>query len=83
MELEDARIGTTVLVRLDYKKPHRKGAMGRIKKRYGNPDYRAFEVSFADGQRELFWDHQLEEPKEFLPRSKKRRWFFWQRMGAS
>jgi hypothetical protein len=78
MELEDARIGTTVLVRLDYKKPHRQGAMGTIKKRYGTTDYRAFEVLFPDGQTDLFWDHQLEEPKEeFLPRSKKRRWVFW------
>jgi len=78
MELEDARIGTTVLVRLDYKKPHRQGAMGTLKKRYGTPDYRAFEVLFPDGQTDLFWDHQLEEPKEeFLPRSKKRRWVFW------
>jgi hypothetical protein len=77
MELEDARVGTTVLVRLDYRKPHRQGAMGTINKRYGNPDYRAFEVLFPDGQRELFWDDQLEEAKEFLPRSKKRRWVFW------
>jgi hypothetical protein len=77
MELEDARIGTTVLVRLDYKKPHRKGAMGTIKKRYGNPDYRAFEVLFPDGRTELFWDHQLEQAKGVSPRSKKRRWVFW------
>ena len=76
MELEAARVGTTVRVQLDYRKPHRPGAMGTIRKRYGNPDYRAFEVSFADGQTELFWDHQLEEAKEFLPRSK-RRWVFW------
>jgi hypothetical protein len=77
MELEDARIGTTVLVRLDYKKPHRKGAIGTIKKRYGNPDYRAFEVLLPDGQTDLFWDHQLEQAKGFSPRSKKRRWVFW------
>ena len=51
--------------------------MGTIEKRYGNPDYRAFEVLFPDGQTELFWDHQLEKAKEFLPRSKKRRWAFW------
>ena len=77
MELEDARIGTTVLVRLDYKKPHRKGAIGTIKKRYGNPDYRAFEVLLPDGQTDLFWDYQLEQAKGFSPRSKKRRWVFW------
>jgi hypothetical protein len=76
MEFEAARVGMRVRVQLDYRKPHRKGAMGTIRKRYGNPAYRAFEVSFADGQRELFWDHQLKEAKEFLPRSK-RRWVFW------
>ena len=74
MELEAARVGTTVRVQLDYRKPHRQGAMGTIRKRYGNPAYRAFEVLFADGQRELFWDHQLEEAKETSP---KRRWVFW------
>ena len=76
MELEDARLGTSVLVRSDYRDPLRQGAVGTMKKRYGTPDYRVFEVMFADGQTELFWDHQLEETKEFLPRSK-RRWVFW------
>jgi hypothetical protein len=47
-----------------------------MKKRYGTPEYRVFEILFPDGQTELFWDHQLEEAKESLPRSK-RRWVFW------
>jgi hypothetical protein len=34
-----------------------------------------FEVLFADGQTELFWDHQLEEAKESAFRSKLRRVF--------
>ena len=76
MELEDTRLGTSVLVRSDYRDPHRQGAVGTIQKRYGTPEYRVFEVLFPDGQTELFWDHQLEEAKEFLPRSK-RRWAFW------
>jgi hypothetical protein len=76
LRLEDARVGTSVLVQVDYRKAHRQGAVGTIKKRYGTSDYRAFEVSFPDGQTELFWDHQLKEATEFLPRSK-RRWVFW------
>ena len=76
MELEDARLGTSVKVQLDYRDPHRQGAIGTIKKRYGTPDYRAFEVLFPDGQTELFWDHQLEETKEYFP-SAKRWWVFW------
>jgi hypothetical protein len=54
MELEGTRIGTRVQVQLDYRKPHRRGAVGTIKKRYGMPEYTTFEVLFADGQRELF-----------------------------
>jgi hypothetical protein len=76
MELEEARVGTRVRVQLDYRKPHRRGAVGTIKKRYGIPEYTAFEVLLADGCRELFWDHQLEEAKESLPRTR-RRWLFW------
>ena len=74
MELENTRVGTRVQVQLDYRKPHRRGAVGTIQKLYGIPDYTAFEVLFADGQSELFWDHQLEEAKELSP---KRWWVFW------
>ena len=74
MESEAARVGKRVQVQLDYRKPHRRGAVGTIKKRYGIPEYTAFEVLFADGRRELFWDHQLEQAKETLP---KRWWVFW------
>jgi len=79
MELEEARLGTSVQVQVDYRKPHRRGAVGTIKKRYGPREYTAFEVLFSDGQRELFWGHQLEEAKESLPRTTatKRRWVFW------
>jgi hypothetical protein len=76
MELEEARVGTRVRVQLDYRKPHRRGAVGTINKRYGIPEYTTFEVLFADGRRELFWDHQLEEAEGSLPRIK-RRWLFW------
>jgi hypothetical protein len=77
MELEDTPVGTRVRVQLDYRKPHRRGEIGTIKKRYGIPDYTAFEVSFSDGQRALFWEHQLEEAKEELISGPKRWWVFW------
>jgi len=76
MELEGARVGMRVWVQLDYRKPHRQGALGTIKKHYGIPDYTAFEVLFPDGKSELFWEHQLEEAKELSPHSK-RFWVFW------
>jgi hypothetical protein len=76
MDLENTRLGTRVLVQLDYRKPHRQGALGTIKKRYRIPDYTAFEVLFPDGKTELFWEHQLEEAKELSSRPK-RWWAFW------
>ena len=75
-ELEEARIGTRVRVQVDYREPQRRGSVGTIQKRYGVPEYTAFEVLFADGKTELFWDHQLEEAEEPSARSK-RRWVFW------
>jgi hypothetical protein len=78
MELEDARVGTSVLVRVDYKKAHRQGAVGRINKCYQVPNYEAFEVLFPDGQTELFWEHQLEGAKKSSLKPKKQRWWvFW------
>jgi hypothetical protein len=74
--LEDTLVGTRVRVQLDYRKPHRQGSVGTIKKRYDIPNYEAYEVLFADGQTELFWDHQLEQARESLARTK-RRWAFW------
>ena len=76
MELEGAQLGTRVRVQLDYREPQRQGAVGTIQKRYGVAEYRAFEVLFADGQTELFWDHQLKEAKESAFRTKLRR-VFW------
>jgi hypothetical protein len=76
MDLEGARVGMRVRVHLDYRKPHRQGMVGTIKKHYGVPDYTAFEVLFPDGRSELFWEHQLEEAKE--PSSRPKRWWaFW------
>ena len=64
MELEAARVGTSVRVQLDYGEPPLQGALGTIQNRYGVPEYTAFEVLFADGRTKLFWAHQLEEAKE-------------------
>ena len=76
MELEGTRVGMRVRVQLDYRKPHRQGALGTIKKRYGTRYYAAFEVLFPDGRSELFWEHQLEEARE--PSSRPKRWWaFW------
>jgi hypothetical protein len=75
-QLEDAQVGTGVRVRVNYRDPQRRGSVGTIHKRYGVAEYLAFEVLFADGQTELFWDHQLEEAKETSFRSNLRR-VFW------
>jgi hypothetical protein len=75
MQLEDdVRIGTRVQVQVDYVKPHRRGSIGTIKKCYGGAEYQVFEVSFPDGQTELFWQHQLKQAKESSPRRKRLRW---------
>ena len=76
MELEDARVGTSVRVLLDYRKPYRRGAVGTVKKRYGTRHYKAFEVLFPDGQSELFWDHQLEESQKASSQPLWWRWLF-------
>jgi hypothetical protein len=76
VELEDTRVGTRVRVQLDYRDPQRRGSVGTIQKRYGTPDYTAFEVLLPDGHTKLFWDHQLEEVREPAHRPK-RRWTFW------
>jgi hypothetical protein len=73
--LENAQVGTKVRVQVDYRDPQRRGSIGTIQKRYGVAEYTAFEVLFADGHTELFWDHQLEEAKETSLRSKLR-WVF-------
>jgi hypothetical protein len=63
-QLDNAQVGMKVRVQVDYRDPQRRGLVGTIHKRYGVAEYRAFEVLFADGQTELYWDHQLEEAME-------------------
>jgi hypothetical protein len=74
--LVEAQVGTRVRVQVNYRDPKRRGSVGTIQKRYGVAEYMVFEVLFADGQTELFWDHQLEDAKESAFRSKLRR-VFW------
>jgi hypothetical protein len=74
-QLENPQVGTRVRVQADYRDPPRRGSVGTIQKRYGVAEYTAFEVLFADGQTELFWDHQLKEAKESAFWSKLRRVF--------
>ena len=76
MELEGAQLGKRVRVQLDYREPQRQGSVGTIKKRYGVPEYTAFEVLFPDGRSELFWEQQLKEAKETSSHPK-RWWVFW------
>jgi hypothetical protein len=76
VELEDARVGTSVRVQLDYRKPQRRGSVGTVKKRYGTHHYTAFEVLFPNGQSELFWDHQLEESQKASSQPLWWRWLF-------
>jgi hypothetical protein len=76
MKLEGARVGTRVRVQLDYGEPSLHGAFGTIQKRYGVPEYTAFEVLFPDGRTKLFWEHQLEEARE-PSLHRKRWWVFW------
>jgi hypothetical protein len=79
MELGAVHTGTSVRVQVDYRKPHRRGAIGTVNKRYGAGEYTAFEVSFPDGQTELFWEHQLEQANDSPLKSKqrRRRWVLW------
>jgi hypothetical protein len=76
MVAEDVRLGTSVQVLLDHRKPDRQGWVGTIKKRYGTRHYTAFDVSFPDGQSQLFWDHQLEESEKPSSRPTWWRWLF-------
>ncbi len=80
MDVEDAHLGTGVLVQLDYRKPHRQGAVGTIRKRYGTRHYTAFEVLFPDGNSQLFWEYQLEEARE---RSSREKWWWFSRSKLS
>ena len=64
---EHAHIGMRVRVHEGYRKPDFRGLVGKIKQRYGNDSYAAFEVGFEDGRSELFWSYELEKADPTTP----------------
>lgn len=41
--------------------PKQVGQVGTVTQTYGDPSFRAVEVSFDDGESGLFWHYQLED----------------------
>ncbi len=64
MRSEEAQIGKRVRVRNDHRKTNLRSREGMITKRWGNPAYVALDVLLDDGNRQLFWHHELEEVDE-------------------
>ena len=64
MMSQEALIGMRVRVREDYRLAHLRGKKGKIKNRWGHPNYLALDVLLDDGGSELFWHHELEEIAE-------------------
>ena len=62
MRSEEALIGRRVRVRKDHRKTDLRGQEGTITHMWGNPDYPAFDVLLDNGNWQLFWHHELEEP---------------------
>lgn len=58
---DEARIGTRVRVRAEYRSPHLRGKTGTVTHRWGDPNYVALDVRLDDGDEQLFWHHELEE----------------------
>ena len=76
MRSEEAQIGKRVRVRNDPRNTHLRGQEGTVAKRWGNPCYVALDVLLDDGNRQLFWHHELEEldkAESVEPRSEARR----------
>ena len=64
MRSEEAVVGKQVQVEGGHRRREFRGAFGTILKRYGDPDYVAVEVEFANGRCELFWHHELGEVED-------------------
>jgi hypothetical protein len=64
MRSEEAQIGKRVRVRKDHRTANWRGQEGTIVKRWGNPGYTALDILLDDGNRQLFWYHELEEVAE-------------------
>ncbi len=48
-------------IRPGYRVPGFDGMPGTATERWGSPEHPAFDVRHEDGQRRLFWFHELEE----------------------
>jgi hypothetical protein len=58
---EQARIGARVRVGEAGLRSEWRGLMGRIRGRWGDPEYVALDVRMEDGRSQLFWHYELEE----------------------
>jgi hypothetical protein len=67
MRSEEAQIGKRVRVREHNRTANLRGQEGTITRRWGNPAYSALDVFLDDGDRQLFWYHELEEVDEGPP----------------
>ena len=66
MESHEVHLGMMVLVREVSRRPKLEGMLGTVQKSYGDPEYLAVDVLLEDGQRELFWFHQLDKADQDL-----------------
>jgi hypothetical protein len=62
LESEEVHPGMLVRVREDRRRPELEGMVGIVRKSYGAPEYLAVHVELEDGQLELFWFYQLDDP---------------------
>lgn len=60
VEPYEALVGITVRVKKAHWNPGFAGMRGTIERRFGDPEYPAFDVRLEDGGLELFWFHQLD-----------------------
>jgi hypothetical protein len=61
MRSEQARIGARVKVSESGRRSEWRGLTGKIRGKWGDPEYLALDVRMQDGRTQLFWHHELEE----------------------
>jgi hypothetical protein len=61
MRSEQARIGARVIVGESGARPAFRGLTGKVRAKWGNPEYLALAVLLDDGRTQLFWHHELAE----------------------
>jgi hypothetical protein len=62
LDSDEVQSGMLVRVREDRRRPELEGMVGIVRKSYGAPEYLAIDVELEDGQLELFWFYQLDDP---------------------